>query len=77
MSKLKPNKGLLKRVRLTSKGKVKVSRAFCGHLRSHKNGKMIRSYRKRKLVGGADLKRIGAMLCTRLTRGDKKVETTD
>jgi large subunit ribosomal protein L35 len=77
MSKLKPNKGLKKRVRLTAKGKVKVSRAFSGHLRSHKDGKILRSYRKRKLVGGADLKRISAMLCTRLTRGEKKAAVTD
>ncbi|MDP7009117.1 MAG: 50S ribosomal protein L35 [Phycisphaerales bacterium] len=77
MSKLKPNKGLKKRVRLTAKGKVKVSRAFAGHLRSHKDGKLIRSYRKRKLVGSADLKKISAMLCTRLTRGDKKAATAD
>jgi|TARA_B100001971_G_C17922157_1_gene398334 large subunit ribosomal protein L35 len=77
MSKLKPNKGLKKRVRLTAKGKVKVSRAFGGHLRSHKDGKLVRSYRKRKLVGSADLKRISAMLCTRLTRGDKKAATSE
>ena len=77
MAKLKPNKGLMKRVRLTAKGKVKVSRAFGGHLRSHKDGKLMRSYRKSKLVGGADLKRISAMLCTRLTRPTKKVEKTD
>jgi len=77
MSKLKPNKGLKKRVRLTAKGKVKISRAFGGHLRSHKDGKMVRSYRKRKLVGSADLKRISAMLCTRLTRGDKKAATSE
>ncbi len=77
MSKLKPNKGLKKRVRLTAKGKVKISRAFGGHLRSHKDGKLVRSYRKRKLVGSADLKRISAMLCTRLTRGDKKAATSE
>ena len=77
MSKLKPNKGLMKRVRLTAKGKVKVSRAFGGHLRSHKDAKLMRSYRKKKLVGGADLKRISAMLCTRLTRTDNKEKATD
>ena len=31
MSKLKPNKGLLKRIRITANGKVKVRRAFGGH----------------------------------------------
>ena len=67
MSKLKPNKGLKKRVRLTAKGKVKVSRAFGGHLRSHKSGKLMRSYRSSNYVGPADIKRIGAMMKARLT----------
>ena len=66
MSKLKPNKGLLKRVRLTAKGKVKVSRAFGGHLRSHKSGKLMRSYSSPNYVGKADIKRISAMLKMRV-----------
>ena len=67
MSKLKPNKGLIKRVRITAKGKVKIARAFGGHLRSHKTGKLMRSYRSPNYVGKADIKRIGAMLNQRLT----------
>ena len=67
MSKLKSHKGLLKRIRITAKGKVKVRRAFGGHLRSHKSGKLMRSYRAPNYVGKADIKRIGAMLNERLT----------
>jgi len=69
MPKLKPNKGLLKRVRITAKGKVKVSRAFGGHLRSHKSSKILRSYRSPNYVGKTDLKRVIAMLRTRLRAG--------
>jgi large subunit ribosomal protein L35 len=66
MSKLKSHKGLLKRVRVTAKGKVKVRRAFGGHLRSHKSGKLMRSYSEPNFVGKADIKRIGAMLKLRV-----------
>lgn len=71
MSKLKPNKGLLKRVRITAKGKAKIGRAFGGHLRSHKTGKLMRSYRESNYVGSADIKRIGAMLHMRLKASGK------
>jgi large subunit ribosomal protein L35 len=66
MSKLKPHKGLLKRIRITAKGKVKVRRAFGGHLRSHKSGNLMRSYSEPNFVGKADIKRIGAMINRRL-----------
>ena len=66
MSKLKSHKGLLKRIRVTAKGKVKVRRAFGGHLRSHKSGKLMRSYSEPNFVGRADIKRIAAMLNLRV-----------
>ena len=66
MSKLKSHKGLLKRIRVTAKGKVKVRRAFGGHLRSHKSGKLMRSYSEPNFVGRADIKRIAAMLKLRV-----------
>ncbi|HIN09604.1 MAG TPA: 50S ribosomal protein L35 [Phycisphaerales bacterium] len=71
MSKLKPNKGMLKRVRITAKGKAKVRRAFGGHLKSHKSGKLMRSYRDPNFVGTSDIKRVGAMLHKRLKAGGK------
>jgi large subunit ribosomal protein L35 len=71
MSKLKSHKGLLKRIRVTAKGKVKVRRAFGGHLRSHKSGKLMRSYSEPNFVGRADIKRIAAMLNLRVQPGSK------
>ena len=71
MSKLKSHKGLLKRIRVTAKGKVKVRRAFGGHLRSHKSGKLMRSYSEPNFVGRADIKRIAAMLNVRVQPGSK------
>ena len=62
MPKNKPNKGLLKRVRITKSGKVKMSRAFGRHLRSHKSGKLLRSYRKSKYAVSAEVKRIRPLL---------------
>ncbi|UCD74739.1 MAG: 50S ribosomal protein L35 [Phycisphaerales bacterium] len=62
MPKNKPNKGLLKRVRVTKSGKVKLSRAFGRHLRSHKSGKLVRSYRKAKYAVPAEVKRIRNLL---------------
>ncbi len=71
MSKLKTHKGLAKRIKVTASGKVKVKRAFGGHLRSHKSGKTLRSYRSPNYVGPADIKRIGAMLKSRLNASTK------
>ena len=71
MPKLKPNKSLMKRIRITAKGKVKIGRAFGGHLRSHKSGKLMRSYREPNFVGSADIKRVGAMLHKRLKASGK------
>ncbi|HWB20237.1 MAG TPA: bL35 family ribosomal protein [Phycisphaerales bacterium] len=46
MGKFKPHKGLLKRVRITKSGKVKMSRASSRHLRSGKPSDTLRSYRR-------------------------------
>jgi large subunit ribosomal protein L35 len=62
--KNKPNKGLLKRVRITKTGKVKMSRAFGRHLRSHKSGKLRRSYREPIFASAGDARRVRAMLWT-------------
>ena len=62
MPKNKPNKGLLKRVRITKSGKIKLPRAAGRHLRSHKAGKRLRAYRKSNYASSADAGRIRAML---------------
>ena len=44
--KAKSHKGLLKRVRITGKGKVKSKRPGKSHLNSHKSGKKLTSLRR-------------------------------
>ena len=70
MPKNKPNKGLLKRIRLTKSGKVKFTRAFGRHKRSHKSGKLLRSYHRPAFAHSADWRRVSAMLFTRITSPD-------
>lgn len=62
MPKNKPNKGLLKRVRITKSGKIKLPRAAGRHLRSHKSGKRLRGYRAANYASPADSRRVRAML---------------
>lgn len=62
MPKNKSHKGLLKRIRITKSGKVKVGRAGARHLKSHKTGSTVRQYRKSKYAVAAEAGRIGAML---------------
>ena len=69
MPKNKPNKGLLKRIRMTKTGKVKMGRACGRHRRSHKTGDLIRSYRESNYAHASDLRRIARMLHTRVTGG--------
>ncbi|MFQ5495211.1 MAG: 50S ribosomal protein L35 [Phycisphaerae bacterium] len=46
MPKMKTHKGVLKRVRVTAKGKVKHKRSNAGHLMSSKNGNRCRGLRR-------------------------------
>ncbi|MCH2152472.1 MAG: 50S ribosomal protein L35 [Phycisphaerales bacterium] len=71
MPKNKPNKGLLKRIRLTKSGKVKFTRAFGRHKRSHKSGTLLRSYRRPAFAHSADRRRVSALLHTRISSNDK------
>lgn len=72
MPKNKPNKALLKRIRFTKSGKVKARRAFGRHRRSHKSSALKRDYRKPMYAKGSDMKRIRAMLFTRVKAHDRK-----
>ncbi len=69
-TKNKPHKGLLKRVRVTKSGKIKLQRACGRHLRSHKSGKATRGYRLPTYAHPADAKRLRGMLC--LAGGGRK-----
>ncbi len=71
MPKLKSHKALLKRIRITGKGKVKFRKAFTGHLRSHKSGSELMKLRLKKLAKSGDIKRLERMLHRPLTPGDR------
>ncbi len=70
MPKNKSHKGLLKRVRITKSGKIKLHRAFGRHLRSHKSGRTIRKYRRATYAASSEIKRLGRMLLTRVRGRD-------
>ena len=69
MPKLKCHKGLLKRVKLTARGKVKFNNSCTGHLKSHKSGKQLRQLRGKNLIGCSDIGRLRRMLHRPLTPG--------
>jgi large subunit ribosomal protein L35 len=66
MPKNKSHKGLLKRVRVTKNGKIKLHRAYGRHLRSHKSASKIRSYRIPKYASGADARRLRSLLLLKI-----------
>lgn len=63
MPKAKTNKGVVKRVRVSKKGKVKFRHPFTSHLMSHKSGKRLRRLRRRGVMSNNDaikiLKQLG------------------
>ena len=50
MPKLKTNRGLKKRIKVSPKGKIKRQKAFAGHLMSGKSGNRRRRLKKKTLV---------------------------
>ncbi|MHC5003155.1 MAG: large ribosomal subunit protein bL35 [Planctomycetota bacterium] len=62
MPKNKPNKGLMKRIRITKSGRIKMGRSGGRHLRSHKSGKLRRDYRKPKYAVPCEARRMSRML---------------
>lgn len=66
MPRTKSHKGLLKRVRITKSGKVKLSRACARHLKSHKSSKRIRQYRRPNYATSAEMNRLRQMLNRRI-----------
>ena len=81
-TKNKPHKGLLKRVRVTKSGKIKLQRACGRHLRSHKSAKATRQYRLPTFAHPADAKRLRGMLCLagtgrKKTKVEASKQTTD
>ncbi len=66
MPKLKPCKGVLKRVKVTATGKVKWKRAGGSHLNSTQNGAQGRALRKKRIAQPADINRLQRQLHQRL-----------
>ena len=62
MPKLKTNKSVQKRFKLTKKGKVRRNKAFKQHLNSHKSAKRKRKLRKHGLVEGRQARTIKRLL---------------
>ena len=60
--KFKPNKGLLKRIKVTAKGKVKVRKPGSGHLLSHKTGNRRRKLRRPLTAAPCEARRCARML---------------
>lgn len=69
--KHKSHKGLLKRVKITGRGKVKFHAANSGHLRSGKTGKQLRKLRVARYAKRGDMKRLEGMLNRRITPTDE------
>lgn len=63
MPKMKPHKGMRKRVKLTATGRVKRKKAGMGHLMSHKSGGTCRDMRKSTLLKGRIEKNVKRALC--------------
>ncbi len=63
MPKMKPHKGLSKRVKITAKGKVKRRKAFGAHLMSGKSGNRCRQLSKAAMLTGKIGKNIKRALC--------------
>ena len=62
MPKIKTHKGIAKRVKKTSKGKLKSQKAFTGHKLTHKTGKKKRHLRKAKILDKSYQKKYKKML---------------
>lgn len=62
MPKLKTRKGLVKRFKITKKGKIKRQKAGRGHLLAKKTRKRKRTLRKSALVSKADKKVLKMLL---------------
>ena len=52
--KFKPNKGVLKRIKVTAKGKIKTRHPGGRHLLSHKSGNRRRYLRRAMILSSAE-----------------------
>jgi large subunit ribosomal protein L35 len=66
-SKPKPHKGLLKRAKITGKGKVKFAKPGKNHINSHMDGTTLRNKRRKLVAKKGDMKLLEGMVHRRLT----------
>jgi large subunit ribosomal protein L35 len=62
MPKMKTNKSVAKRFKITGKGKVKRGQAFKSHILTKKTAKRKRHLRKSVIAASGDAKRVKRML---------------
>jgi large subunit ribosomal protein L35 len=62
MPKQKTHKGLMKRVKVTARGKIRAHKSYSGHLMSGKNAKRRRRLGKVFIIRGAVVSRIKELL---------------
>jgi large subunit ribosomal protein L35 len=63
MPKMKPHKGLKKRVKVTARGKVLRKKSFHGHLLSGKSGRRKQRLRKSTVMVSAIAENVKIALC--------------
>ncbi len=69
--KFKSHKALLKRVKVTGRGKVKFHASNSGHLRSGKSPKRLRNLRNARIAKRGDMNRLEKLLNRRLVPVDE------
>ena len=62
MPKMKTNRSVAKRVKVTGKGKLKRRSPGAGHLKSRKTNKQLRRFRKSKDISPGFTKQVKKML---------------
>ncbi len=62
MPKMKTHKGLVKRIKVSARGKVRYNKSGAGHLMSGKSGNRRRSLRKNAVLNNVIDKRIRVAL---------------
>ena len=62
MPKMKTNKAVAKRIKVTARGKLKRGRPLGGHLKSRKSPKRVRALRQRRDVSKGFAKQARKML---------------
>lgn len=75
MPKLKTHKGMKKRFKVSATGKVSHKKCGSSHLMSHKNGKKVRSLRKKRFLNvSAENRRVRKALRVRPSSNPLNVE---